>query len=92
MGWIVCNEEVVVEDSTGEEIAKAFGSSRGEKLSRTCLMAAAPDLFGALADMVMHARKNFPPELQSAVSKAEETLNEVRLSYEREWQTIQSRG
>lgn len=76
----------IVDEGTGQCIAEVFrdGAHPAEQWSRACVMAAAPTLYTALADLITHCKRNFPPGvLSERVKEYEDILRKVKDDYER---------
>lgn len=89
MSWIaeMIGVPHVVDEESRAILAICHQVGGGEPVdyawSRACVMAAAPDLHNALAEMVMHAKRHFPDELQFVVTKSERELNRIKEIYDK---------
>lgn len=71
------------EDPSAGEIATVKGRTRDEALSRACVMAEAPELHRALADLIVLATKNLPEHLVEQLKHYNIVLNKASARYER---------
>jgi hypothetical protein len=91
MAWIPIDdshEPYVFDEQTGERIATSHRYQNMQEpedhmWSRTCVMALAPELHHALADMVLHAKHHFPEPLRLAIEESERVLSKVKEFYDR---------
>lgn len=86
MGWMINTNVVsgVIEifDDEANNVASVYGRTENEAISKASVMACAPDLHQALADLVELAKKNLPDHLQAQLRPFEKTLNKVSEMYE----------
>lgn len=87
MAWIpkMLGTPHIVNAETNDPLAmciQAPGESLESGWSRACVMAIAPEMHHALADMIGHAKRHFPEELMVEVTKCEKLLGTVKELYD----------